>query len=72
MLWKIGDSRSFRVVRLLVASEVILSLQSSVADFADEATFHVLVANHVLVEDLSEIDKHSLLKVVIFPKVFAF
>jgi hypothetical protein len=68
MLLGMKNSRSFRVVRLLVASEVILSLQSRVADLADEATFHIHVSYHVLVENLSEIDKHSSL--VTFPKVF--
>lgn len=42
-----------RVVTLLVPGEMVFALQSCIADFTNEPPFHVLVADHVLVEDFS-------------------
>lgn len=45
--------RSFRVVRLLMARQMIFPFQRCITDFAHEPTLHVLVSDHVLVEDFS-------------------
>lgn len=42
-----------RVVALLVPGEVVFALQGRIADFTNEPPFHVLVADHVLVENFS-------------------
>lgn len=43
--------RSLWVVRLLVTCQVVLALQRCIANLAHEAAFHVLMADHVLVEN---------------------
>lgn len=43
--------RSLWVVRLLVTCQVVLALQRCIANLANEAALHVLMADHVLVEN---------------------
>lgn len=52
-LQAVAQVRPIRVVALLVSGEVVFALQGRIADFANKAAFHVLVADHVLVENFS-------------------
>lgn len=44
--------RSLGVVRLFVACQMVFALKCRVANLANESTLHVLVADHVLIQNL--------------------
>lgn len=61
-LQAMAQVRAVWVVALLVPCKVVFALQSRVADFTNKPPFHVLVADHVLVEDFS-VELTSVIKV---------
>lgn len=52
-LQAVAQIRPVWVVALLVSGQMVLALQSCIADLANKTSFHVLMANHVLVENFS-------------------